>query len=121
MASYLKGFSSEEISWMTEAMMHSGDILQWPAEFKGHLVDKHSTGGVGDKISLPLAPALAACGLKVLLQIFICKNLIFNCHQVGSYLIKVLRTERKMRVQTQNHIFCRFCTCPKFSRIRCKG
>jgi hypothetical protein len=44
--------------------MNSGERFHWP-QHKNNVVDKHSTGGVGDKISLPLAPALAACGLKV--------------------------------------------------------
>ena len=65
MAIYQNGMSLLETEHLTTAMMHSGDILQWPESWKGKLVDKHSTGGVGDKISLVLAPALAACGMKV--------------------------------------------------------
>lgn len=65
MAMYLKGLSVEETTCLTRAMMESGDMLKWPKEMNGQLVDKHSTGGVGDKISLVLAPALAACGMKV--------------------------------------------------------
>ncbi|XP_070541815.1 thymidine phosphorylase-like isoform X2 [Ptychodera flava] len=65
MAIYLKGMSTEETTSLTKHMMNSGDVLQWPSEWKGLIVDKHSTGGVGDKISLPLAPALAACSMKV--------------------------------------------------------
>ena len=46
-------------------MVDSGVTMEW-TEDTGHLcVDKHSTGGVGDKVSLVLAPALAACGMKV--------------------------------------------------------
>ena len=55
----------EETVALTLAMTYSGEVLSWPDEWKHLVVDKHSTGGVGDKISLILAPALAACGLKV--------------------------------------------------------
>ncbi|CAF1184559.1 unnamed protein product [Didymodactylos carnosus] len=64
MAIYLKGMTEFEISALTLSMRDSGERLQWP-QFRGNVVDKHSTGGIGDKISIPLAPALAACGLKV--------------------------------------------------------
>ena len=58
------GISAQDTITLTNEMMNSGSILTWEEE--PHLVvDKHSTGGVGDKMSLMLAPALAACGLKV--------------------------------------------------------
>jgi len=63
MAIYQRGLDKDETVHLTRAMMQSGTILQWPAQWK--VGDKHSTGGVGDKVSLPLTPALAACGLKV--------------------------------------------------------
>ena len=50
---------------LTELMRDSGQVLTWPEEWSHLVVDKHSTGGVGDKVSIALAPALAACGLKV--------------------------------------------------------
>lgn len=56
--------TEREICSMTLAMRDSGEKLHWP-QYRGIVVDKHSTGGIGDKISIPLAPALAACGLKV--------------------------------------------------------
>lgn len=65
MAMYLKGLTDQETVSLTTAMVHSGDQLSWNPEWKDLLVDKHSTGGCGDKISLVLAPALAACGFKV--------------------------------------------------------
>lgn len=65
MAIYYRGMTLEETAFLTKAMMNSGDILKWPPEWKDLLVDKHSTGGVGDKVSIVLAPALAALGLKV--------------------------------------------------------
>ena len=66
MAVFLRGMSLPETISLTQSMVNSGEVLKWPDDWKGIVADKHSTGGVGDKISLPLAPALAACGLKVL-------------------------------------------------------
>ncbi len=60
---FCKGMSSAETQVLTRVMMESGLTLRWsPLHF---YVDKHSTGGVGDKISLVLAPLVAACGLRV--------------------------------------------------------
>lgn len=65
MAIRLQGMDPEETSVLTQALADSGQQLEWPKAWHQQLVDKHSTGGVGDKVSLVLAPALAACGCKV--------------------------------------------------------
>ena len=66
MAILLNGMSKDETIFLTNAMTDSGDRLQWQDIIDSDLVcDKHSTGGVGDKVSLILAPLLAACGLYV--------------------------------------------------------
>lgn len=65
MAIRLRGMDAQETLALTRAMAASGRLLAWPLGWRGRLVDKHSTGGVGDKVSLALAPALAACGCKV--------------------------------------------------------
>lgn len=65
MAIWQKGMVDSEIETLTKEMILTGEVLSWPREWAGHVVDKHSTGGVGDKVSLVLAPALAACGCKV--------------------------------------------------------
>ncbi|NWR94293.1 TYPH phosphorylase, partial [Furnarius figulus] len=65
MAIRLRGMDAGETLSLTRAMAASGRVLAWPPAWHGLVVDKHSTGGVGDKVSLALAPALAACGCKV--------------------------------------------------------
>lgn len=57
------GISVDETTALTRGMMNSGAVLEWQGQ--ANVADKHSTGGVGDKMSLILAPALAACGLRV--------------------------------------------------------
>lgn len=69
MAVYFNGMTFEETGTMTECMLRSGNVIGLHGYEKsgltGPFVDKHSTGGVGDKISLPLAPIAAACGIQV--------------------------------------------------------
>ena len=68
MAVYFNGMTFEETSALTESMLHSGQTINLHGYedigLTGPFVDKHSTGGVGDKISLPLAPIVAACGIQ---------------------------------------------------------
>ena len=64
MAIIFRGLNSDELSAWTDAMLHSGDVLDLSATSMPK-VDKHSTGGVGDKISIPLAPLVTACGVAI--------------------------------------------------------
>jgi len=66
MAIFLNGMTFEEAGKLTIAMANSGTVLDWSEEgLDGPVVDKHSTGGVGDKVSFMLAPIAAACGCYV--------------------------------------------------------
>ncbi|MEC7949047.1 MAG: thymidine phosphorylase, partial [Myxococcota bacterium] len=60
----VRGMDDEETAALTRAMAASGDELSWPG-LDGPIVDKHSTGGVGDKVSLVLAPLWAVLGARV--------------------------------------------------------
>src|SRR5215468_5357334 len=64
MAIYFRGLDDRELAAWADSMTHSGDVIDLSRIARAK-VDKHSTGGVGDKISIPLAPAVAACGIAV--------------------------------------------------------
>jgi len=66
MAVFFRGMNIDERVHLTRAMMRSGEVLDWSgANLAGPILDKHSTGGIGDNVSLMLAPMLAACGAFV--------------------------------------------------------
>ncbi|MBQ2081649.1 MAG: thymidine phosphorylase [Treponema sp.] len=69
MSVYFNGMTFEETGFLTDCMLHSGDVIDLHNSsvqgLSGPFVDKHSTGGVGDKISLPLAPIVAAAGVQI--------------------------------------------------------
>jgi len=62
MAVFFRGMDGEEMLSMTDAMLKSGEVVK--VDVEGNIVDKHSTGGIGDKVSLVLAPLLSQMGFK---------------------------------------------------------
>ena len=64
MAVYFKGLTENETAYLTEAMINSGEVINFE-ELSDSIVDKHSTGGVGDKVTITLIPLLAAAGVPV--------------------------------------------------------
>jgi pyrimidine-nucleoside phosphorylase len=64
MAVFIRGLDADELAAWTAAMLHSGDVLDF-SDIDRPKLDKHSTGGVGDKVSIPLAPMVTACGIAI--------------------------------------------------------
>jgi len=65
MAICFQGMNFDETMWLTRAMVESGQVVEWKRQGSTFYADKHSTGGIGDKTSLIIAPLVAACGVKV--------------------------------------------------------
>lgn len=65
MAVFLRGMTTAETAALTESMLNSGEVFAGSPNGGAPNVDKHSSGGIGDKVSIPLAPALACCGVRV--------------------------------------------------------
>src|SRR5947207_263139 len=65
MAICFQGMIFDETMWLTRAMVESGKVVEWKGQAGAFYADKHSTGGIGDKTSLIIAPLVAACGVKV--------------------------------------------------------
>ncbi len=63
MTIFYRGMETDELAAWTRAMVHSGEVIEFAGD--GPYIDKHSTGGVGDKVSLPLTPILACLGMRV--------------------------------------------------------
>ncbi len=61
----INGMTENEIFYLTDSMLNSGEIINWDDDIKNLILDKHSTGGVGDKLTLILIPILACLGFKV--------------------------------------------------------
>lgn len=104
MAMYLNGLTDKETVSLTTAMVHSGDQLDWNPEWEDFLVDKHSTGGCGDKISLVLAPALAACGFKVPMisgrGLEHTGGTLDKLESIAGFRVQLLETEMKSALET---------------------
>jgi thymidine phosphorylase len=66
MACHLRGLNEGEVENLMRAMMFSGRLMKWPSEWGQKIVSLQSTGSTGNKAKLILAPAMAACGVKVL-------------------------------------------------------
>ena len=64
MSVYFQGMTEEETAYLTEAMIKSGEVIDF-GELTNSIVDKHSTGGVGDKVTITLIPLLAAAGVPI--------------------------------------------------------
>ena len=98
MAVYFNGMTFAETAALTDVMLHSGQIMDHHntsiSGLTGPFVDKHSTGGVGDKISLPLAPIVAACGVQIPMMSGRALGHRIQCKSPGRRISKTYRKDR---------------------------
>ncbi|MFN3409657.1 MAG: thymidine phosphorylase [Limisphaerales bacterium] len=109
MAIFFRGLDPEERTALTLAMRDSGDVLFFPPDPRP-LVDKHSTGGVGDKVSLPLAPLLACLGMRVPMisgrGLGITGGTLDKLESIPGFTTALSADEIRQRVQSVGCVIC---------------
>jgi pyrimidine-nucleoside phosphorylase len=110
MAIFFRGLDATETRALTLAMRDSGDKLTFPSDHERPVVDKHSTGGIGDKVSLPLAPLLACLGFRVPMisgrGLGITGGTLDKLDSIPGYRTRLTREEIMKQVQDIGCVMC---------------
>ena len=110
MAVFFRGLDAGETRALTLAMRDSGDVLDFPPDAARPVVDKHSTGGIGDKVSLPLAPLLACLGFRVPMisgrGLGITGGTLDKLESIPGYRTRLTREEIARQVEQVGCVIC---------------